>query len=363
MRIGTFLLSVLLVFLMIWLLGFILGDIGDIDGPAYEDIRREHVDESLLVRTTDLNREIGVLETKIERQGELQKDLKRSMDNARSTMQQMMDLQRLSLERQATPTEEERAALATAQQRFLGAQDKFEEANAEIAASNEKRFELRQELETVEKQVSEQEEPAREDFVSRRRAHQFKVASLKLLFIVPLCAASAWLFFRKRESPYRSIFLAILFATFWKVGVVMFDYFPREFFKYIAIVAAIGMVLWFLIWLLRNAAKPNRELLLKRYREAYRDHSCPICAYPIARGPLRYALWTRKGPRIASVSGQAVAAGGEAEGSPYACPSCGTTLFSVCASCGKLRHSLLPYCEHCSDEQAAPVSPAGAREA
>ncbi|MFV1995710.1 MAG: hypothetical protein ACC661_09760 [Verrucomicrobiales bacterium] len=43
--------------------------------------------------------------------------------------------------------------------------------------------------------------------------------------------------------------------------------------KYIAIVSAIAGVLAFLIWLLRKAAKTNRDLLVKRYREGYRNHS------------------------------------------------------------------------------------------
>jgi len=353
MRIGTYLLSTLLMFLIIYLLGFVLRDIGDIEGPDYQEVRESHVDETLRQRADDLQNEIAATETKIERQTEVQGDLKRGMDNARETMQQMMDLQRLSLERQATPTDEERNALATAQQRFLDAQNRFEEANNEIAALNEKRFELRQELDTVQEQLSEQEKPAREEFEQLMRAHQFRVASWKLLFIVPLFALAAWLFYRKRRSPYRAICLAALLATFWKVGVVMFDYFPREFFKYIAIFAAIGIVLWFLVWLLRNAAKPNRDLILNRNREAYRSHNCPVCAYPIARGPLRFALWTRKGPQISVAAGNANGLEQEAEDTPYACPSCGTTLFETCGECGKPRHALLPYCEHCGDEQAA----------
>jgi predicted RNA-binding Zn-ribbon protein involved in translation (DUF1610 family) len=355
LRIGTFLLSVLLTFLLVWLLGFVLSDIGNIDGPDYQAVIEEHVDQALRDTAEDLQREIAAIETGTKRQTELQKDLKRSMDNARSTMQQMMDLQRLSLEQKATPTDEERNAMATAQQRFLDAQDSFEEANTEIADSNERRFQLRQELEANQKQIAKQEEPAREEFDKLSRAHQFKVASLKLAFIVPLFAISAWLFFRYRRSAYRSILVAALVATFWKVGVVMFDYFPRDFFKYIAIVAAIVTVLAFLVWLLRKAVKPNRELLLSRYREAYRSHNCPVCAYPIARGPLRFALWTRKGPKLTVGRGGGASPSGDGEDeTPYACPACGTMLFETCGKCAKTRHTLLPFCEHCGDEQAEP---------
>lgn len=366
LRIGTFLLSVVLTFLLIWLLGFVLSDIGNIDGPDYQAVMEEHVDQALRDKAEDLQKEIAAIETGTKRQGELQKDLKRSMDNARATMQQMMDLQRLSLEQKATPTDEERNALATAQQRFLDAQNAFEEANTEIADSNEKRFQLRQDLDANRKQITKQEEPAREAYDKLLRAHQFKVASLKLAFIVPLFAIAAWLFFRYRRSAYRSILIAALAATFWKVGVVMFDYFPRDFFKYIAIVAAIVIVLVFLVWLLRKAVKPNRELLLSRYREAYRGHSCPVCAYPIARGPLRFALWTRKGPQLTLGRGAAAVSLGEgAKGddeTPYACPACGSMLFEACAKCGKTRHTLLPFCEHCGDEKGEKIDSAPSTE-
>ena len=355
LRIGTFLLSVVLTFLLIWLLGFVLSDIGNLDRPDYRKVMEEHVDQALRDRADDLQKEIAAIEIGTQRQTELQKDLKRSMDNARATMQQMMDLQRLSLEQKATPTEQERTAMATAQQRFLDAQNAFEEANTEIADSNEKRFQLSRELESTQKQITRQEEPARDAYDKLLRAHQFKVASLKLAFIVPLFAIAAWMFFRYRQSAYRSILIAALAATFWKIGVVMFDYFPRDFFKYIAIVAAIAIVLAFLVWLLRKAAKPNRELLLSRYREAYRGHSCPVCAYPIARGPLRFAVWTRKGPQLSVDRAIAAVSPGEETNrdneSPYACPACGSMLFETCGKCGKTRHTLLPFCEHCADDK------------
>jgi predicted RNA-binding Zn-ribbon protein involved in translation (DUF1610 family) len=351
-RWGSYLLSTLLMFLFVWLLGFVLDDIGDIEGPDRSAVMAEHVDGQLRTRQTELSGQIAEIETQVARQEELQADLKRSMDNARETMQQMMDLHRLSLERQVTPSETEKEALATAQQRFLAAQDRFELANAEIAASNETRFGLRQELQSVQSQISEQERPAQIEYERRRRAHEFKLATLKLSFILPLFLIAAWLFSRHRTSAYRSILLAALVASFWKVGQVMFDHFPREFFKYIAIVAAIAIVLAFLIWMLRKAARPNRALILDRYREAYRAHLCPVCAYPIARGPLRFALWTRRGPRASTVNGETPAEGDGAARAPYACPSCGTTLFAGCRSCGEQRHTLLPFCEHCGDELA-----------
>jgi hypothetical protein len=346
-RVGSFFLSILLMLLFVWLLGFVLDDIGDIEGPDYRAVTEEYVDEGLRQRAAELEQLIVDIEIQVARQAELQADLRRSMDNARATMQQMMDLHRLSLQQQVPVTDTEKTALATAQQRFLEAQDRYEAANTEIAASNEAKFQLRQEAQEVQDAIESQEQPALDEHRRRMRAHQLQVASWKLIVIVPLFLLAAWAFSRKRESVYRPLLLAALAATFWKLGRVMFDHFPREFFKYIAIVAAIAIVTAFLVWMLRKAVKPNRKLLLDRYREAYRAHVCPVCAFPIARGPLRFAVWTRKGPRLPA-GGEPPAGSDAATESRYACPSCGTTLFAPCGSCGAQRHTLLPFCEHCS---------------
>ena len=355
-RLGSFLLSVLLTVLFVWLLGFVLDDIGDVPGPDFQDVASEYVDASLRERELELQQSITEIETQVARQAELQKDLGRSMDNARGTMQQMMELHRLSLEREVPPTQAEQEALASAQQRFLRAQDRFETANAEIAASNESKFQLGQELQSTLVTLEQEERPARLEYQERLQAHRFKVASLKLVFIVPVFLLAAWLFARWRTSAYRSVLLAFLVATFWMLGRVMFDHFPREFFKYIAIVSGIAIVLAFLIWLLRKAVKPDRRLLLDRYREAYRAHVCPVCTFPIARGPLRFALWTRKGPRLpAGIEPEQ----SPASATPYACPSCGTTLFAPCRVCEAPRHTLLPFCEHCADELESAAACAG----
>ena len=92
---------------------------------------------------------------------------------------------------------------------------------------------------------------------------------------------------------------------------------------------------------------PGKEILLNRFREAYARHQCPICAYPIARGALKQALWTRKGPQPLNAG---LSSTTDSEDEPYACPSCGTQLFDKCGHCGHQKHSLLPYCGSCGKE-------------
>ena len=128
----------------------------------------------------------------------------------------------------------------------------------------------------------------------------------------------------------------------------MFEHFPREFFKYIAIVAAIVIVLTTLICVLRKVSNPKLDMLRKRYREAYASHLCPVCSYPIARGVFKNAIWTRRGPRPFPSMDKPPVADLEF---PYACPSCGTGLYEKCGKCDSQRHSLLPLCERCGDDQ------------
>lgn len=348
LRWGIYLLATVLTFLLIWLLGFVLADIGDLKGPDFSVVSRGHVSPALTERAGALEREIREIDGQVGRQQEIQQNLQRSMSNARETMQQMMGLHRLSLEQKVTPSDTEREALATSQKRFLDAQERFEQANEAIRKSNQAKYDLGQELKTVRSQIDEQHRPARQEFDQRSRRHRFRVASLKLAFIVPLFLLASWSVYRFRESPYRPVCFAALGATFWKLGTVMFDHFPREFFKYIAISAGLLIVLAFLVWMLRRSVRPSRLAQLRRFREAYSAHHCPICAHPIARGALKYAVWTRKGPKLMAPG---AAAPGPAEESRYACPSCGTLLFEKCEQCSAARHSLLPYCEGCGREK------------
>lgn len=349
LRWGIYGLAVLLTFLLIWLLGFILADIGRLEGPDFQAVSRGHVAPALTNRAAALEQQIRDLEVQVSHQREVQQNLQRSMSNARETMQQMMDLHRLSLEQKLNPSDPEREALATSQKRFLDAQERFEQANEAISKSTQAQYDLNQELKSVRRQIEEQHQPARREFDQLLRRHRFKVASLKLAFIVPLFLLAAGAVHRFRASAYRPVTFAALAATFWKLGTVMFEHFPREFFKYIAIVTGLVIVLAFLLWMLRRSVRPGRATQLKRFREAYTAHRCPLCAHPIARGALKYAVWTRRGPR--SLAPGAPAAGVEAASS-YACPSCGAVLFETCGQCGSARHSLLPFCDTCGHEKA-----------
>ena len=96
LRWAVYFLSTLLTFLWIWLLSFVLNDIGDLEGPDFQAIHERHVDATLVDRSKELQGEIKATEVQIRRQNEIQSNLKNGMNNARATMEQMMSLHRLS---------------------------------------------------------------------------------------------------------------------------------------------------------------------------------------------------------------------------------------------------------------------------
>ncbi len=338
--------SVLLSLLLIWLLGFVLTDIGKIQKPDWEELRIEFVDQDAMKERDRLSNQRSAIMRDIENEQKRQEILRTSTQSSRDTMNQLAEIHRLKLERGDTPSDTEKQAIEESQTLFLKNQQEFEDANQHIVQLNETRRSLDLQIEAQNEIIHEGETVFNDEYREQYAQHRFMVASLRLMFLVPLLALFAWLSFRMRKSPYILIINAALFALFARTYLVMFEHFPRDFFKYIAILSIIIVVLSFLIYRVRLALKPLPAWLMNQYREAYMRRLCPVCSFPIQQGPLKFARWSKKGlaalPNLAEVPGDS--------DKPYTCPSCGTKLFDKCGSCGALRHTLLPHCESCGAE-------------
>jgi hypothetical protein len=343
-RFGIFCLVVLLTILFIWLIGFFLRDIRRIEGPDYAQIEREFVDPALVAQQQSLAEELRQIDGRIGRQQEIESTADAKTATAKQTMNQIIELHRLSLEQGQPPSAEEQALLTKAQSQFLEAQAEVERAQAARTDLEAQRDDLTRQREAVDNQLETQRKPASARYGELRRKHNVKLAALQLAIVVPIFLLAAWLYQRGRKSMYRPILLAILLAGAWHIIEVIHEYFPTELFKYIAIAAAIAVTLGFLAHLLRVAVHPRVEDRLKRAREAYNQRRCAVCGFPIRRGPWRHAVWTGKGPKIAMAL---AAETNEPADKPYHCPSCGTQLYEACDQCGATRHSLLPVCESC----------------
>lgn len=291
------------------------------------------------------------LKNRIQRQGQTQNLVGDSSQSLRQTLSQLLDLQRLRLEKSLAMTESEQAELSESLSLFLENQKRYQEANQELAALIEQRSGLEDSLQQMEEELSEQREPARREYQQASKRHDIRLAFFQLALLLPVLAAASVLYFKKRQSLYAPLAFALGAATLVKVGFVMHQYFPARLFKYILILALLGVVGRLLIYLLRAVAHPQSSWLNRQYREAYERFLCPVCEFPIRMGPRKFLYWTRR-----TVNKNILPTDRGDKEEAYACPSCGTTLFDECPSCHKIRHALLPHCRHCGGQKSNPDS-------
>jgi predicted PurR-regulated permease PerM len=336
--------SVLFGLLVYWLLGFVVRDIGTWPGPNYAEVEKGIIDQQLVERVKSLQEEIERVNREVDSRRQRQSVLRDSTGNSERTMNQLLESQRMKLQQGLKPAQQESEALAESQRLFLANQAKYQEMNDQIAGFSDELVTLQANLRAAQKQVEGKRPAVQEEWSRLNSRHQLRLAALKLAFLTPLLLLAGWLFLKKRYSIYAPLIYGFALAIVVKVGAVMHEHFPRRYFKYVLILVAIAIVARVLILLLRSMAHPKLESLLKQYREAYERFLCPVCSYPIRRGPMKYLRWTRSSLKKLA----ALPEGDAAEEEAYVCPACGTRVFEKCEGCGKVRHSLLPACVHCA---------------
>lgn len=333
--------------LVYWLLGFVVRDIASLPGPDYSELERSLLTPQLRQETQALRDQIASAKLAITEQQQRQVVLRDSTTNSERTMNQLLEIQRLKLQQNTRLSDTESQALGESEQLFLENQRRYQRLNEQVATFSEQLRELESRDRTTQKNLEEARRPVLEEYQRLQNRHQFKVAALKLAFLVPLLAAAVWLFLRKRASVYALFIHGFGLAVLIKVGMVMHEHFPRRYFKYVLLGVLLALVARILVYLLRMVAHPKFDWLQKQYREAYEHHLCPICGYPIRRGPLKYLFWTRRSIRKLALPPADKAAAEEL----YVCPACGTRLYEECTGCRGVRHALLPVCAHCGLEK------------
>ena len=344
-RVLVYFFTILFGILIYWLLGFVMRDIGTWPGPVYTEVRERLSDTVLIQEATSIQKQIDETKRAIESREQRQKVLRDSTSNSERTMNQLLELQKLTVQKGLTPSTEETRALAESERLFLTNQTKYQEMNDQIATLSEELGGLEGRQRSVQEKLNTGQPAIQKEFDRLQSRHQFKLAALKLAVLLPLLALGVWLFLKKRGSLYASLIYGFGLALLVKVVAVMHEHFPKRYFKYVLIVIAIALVARVLIYLLRVMAFPKLDWLLKQYREAYEHFLCPVCNHPIRRGPLKHLFWTRNSLKKLHVPVNAAEAGKTEEA--YTCPVCATVLFEECPSCKHIRHSLLPACSHC----------------
>lgn len=343
--------TVVLGVLFFWLLGFVVKDIKSLPGPDFDEIRDQYVDRALQSKAQQIGTQIGDLERRVKAKEAEQHLAGDSSQNLQRTINQLLELQRLSREKAVALPESEKDNLATSLKGFLASQRSYQSLNQDIAGLTAQKLQLEEEKRQVERQIVDQDRPARDEFQRLAETHRLRLALYQLLILIPLLLVVGYLLIAKRGSIYFPVLVALSGATLVKAALVVHEYFPTRYSKYALIVVLLAVVVRLLVYCIRTAAFPKSEWLAQRYREAYERFLCPVCDYPIRTGPRRFLYWTRRTVHKVFPRGDGVYAE-----EPYTCPSCGTAVFETCPSCQKVRHSLLPHCEHCGGkkETAAP---------
>jgi predicted RNA-binding Zn-ribbon protein involved in translation (DUF1610 family) len=341
-RFSIRLFTVILAVLVYWVLGFLVEDIESIKGPQYSEIEKKHVDQELLTQQKELKVAISEVDRSIHNKRDEMKIVSDSSRNLQKTINQLIELQKLTVQKSVSLPESEQATLSGSLSHFLESQKLYQSHNADLSQLTEQKRKLEAEKLTTEKQIEEQRKPAKEEHRKLREKHDLRLACLQLVILIPLLAAGAFLIVKKRGSIYFPLFLGYGAAILLKVSLVIHEYFPTRYFKYVLIVGLLIAVAKLLIYFIRVIAFPKAQWLTRQYREAYERFLCPICEYPIRTGPRKFLFWTRR------TVNKIVLPKESPKAEAYACPACGTKLFEECSECHNIRHVLLPYCQHCN---------------
>ncbi|MFT7517048.1 MAG: hypothetical protein ACI84O_000836 [Myxococcota bacterium] len=277
------LLSVVLFFLIAWLLSFVTSDLNDVGRPNQEAVRKQHIDQELSVERNLVTQQIKTLTRQI-------KSSRDSLDNIKN----------------ASVLDSDREVV-----RFSNL----------LIEKELKKNELQDRLEIIEADYLPQEKQYYTAWQSLWDTHRFWVAVYKLAFIIPVFLLAALVRSRRRESAVKTIYTAILVAAFYHLGAIMHDHFPEIVFKYLAIGVGIAIVLTTLVHLLRRASAPKDLDLLKLRRESYANSICACCTFPISAS----------GDHDYTCPGCGTKLFGD-------CDSCSATrhcLLPYCASCGE----------------------------
>jgi predicted RNA-binding Zn-ribbon protein involved in translation (DUF1610 family) len=343
-----FFFSLVLGLLLVWLMSRVIDQVGEWPAPSYDRLEQSQLDRALVETAGRLKEEQSDLRRRIEERSARQSLLRDSTDNSQRTMTQLLELHRLSLEKGVTPTAEEQKALAEAERLFLTNQTQYQRLSEEGSRLDAEVRAIDEKVRDHEQTLSEARAPIREDYQRLLRRHQAKVGAAKLGVLVPLMAIALVLFIKKRSGSYALPVYAFGLAVLAEVLLVIHEHFHTGYFIYVLLLAAIAVVVRAIVYLVRVMRSPNAAWRLARYRQAYATFTCPICGFPIRRGPMKFMIWTRrslKEPQAPTVLPEARA------DEPYTCPACGTRLFEECAACHAVRHALLPACERCGAAQ------------
>ncbi len=340
--------SLVLGLLLVWLMSRLIDQVGEWPGPSYGELEQSRLAPALVETEKRLKGEQADLHRRIEERRARQTLLRDSTDNSQRTMNQLLELHRLSLEKGVIPPAEGQKALAEAERLFLANQAQYQGLSEEAARLDAEVRTLDEKIRDHQEALDHARSPIRQEYERLLRHHDAKVGAAKLAVLVPLMAVALVLFIKKRSGSYALPVYAFGLAVLAEVLLVIHEHFHTGYFIYVLILAAIAVVVRAIVYLVKVMRSPSAAWRLARYRQAYATFMCPICGFPIRRGPMKFMVWTRRSLKESPAPTTLPDARAD---EPYTCPACGTRLFEECAACHAIRHALLPACERCGAKQ------------
>jgi hypothetical protein len=124
-RFSIRLFTLFLAVLVYWVLGFLVQDIESIQGPSYTDIEQRHVHTALVEKQKTLAADIAEADRAIAGKHEEMRIISDSTRNLQSTINQLIELQKLTVQKSAALSETEQANLSDSLAWFLDNQTHY----------------------------------------------------------------------------------------------------------------------------------------------------------------------------------------------------------------------------------------------
>lgn len=178
--------------LVFWVLEFLVEDIRSIPGPDYGTIELKHLDKELVAKRLALEEQVAGLARQIENQTEKQRVVGDSSENLQQTINQLIELQKLGMEKSIAFSESEQADFSNSMKLFLDNQTKYQQLSQMVAETLERKQALLHEKEQAEREIERQRQPAWAEFNELSEKHRLKIAIWQLAILLPI-SSSGWM--------------------------------------------------------------------------------------------------------------------------------------------------------------------------
>ncbi len=162
-----------------WLLGFIINDIGNWPGPQYNEVEERLLDQTLVEQSLALSSKAADIERQMREQKGRQEILRDSTTNSQSTMNQLLEIQKLALQKNVTSTSEELKALAESEELFLSNQKQYQLLNDKIATFNGQLRSVQEQTRELDEALNLKRGPIGLEYAALMQKHGLQIAAAK----------------------------------------------------------------------------------------------------------------------------------------------------------------------------------------